>query len=359
MPDELQSPNEPKTETAATGQGQPISGPATPTEPQPGAQNTEPANPTLETASPASPAATATNNPSNPSDLTSDQQKFIHQWSFGPFSSYLYFWAMDAWKVGILFVLVEIIGNFATYFLVSLVAGFIYKALNVFGGTGTPFFILMFGTGAVATIIWMLGLIIWAMRKGRSIAWTHRKWISYDNFVEVQKKWDLAGKIFLILSLLWIGLWVATALPGLLLLSTNPASRIAQAQDAAVRSPVQEVAIASMDCSTANKGFFTNCSSLTKLQSQGFISQSALSKDSNVRVDIAMDGKSVIVYAKVSSNAVCNIGTGAEKYYVYRSETEKYQVECGSMAPMLSGSSMPGMNVGATPMPTKSGNMLY
>jgi len=123
----------------------------------------------------------ATNTDQNPGTLPSEIPDELNKWSWGGF------WLNWIW--------------------------------GVFNGTWIG---LLCFTGVGAFIMpFVLGY------KGREWAWKNRKWDSVDHFVQTQKKWDLWGNIFGILSvLISIGLVVSSIFLGSMAL-----------QEAAVSSP--------------------------------------------------------------------------------------------------------------------------
>jgi len=71
--------------------------------------------------------------------------------------------------------------------------------ISMEAGTGLIllFLVLSFIPG-VNFIVWFyLGF------KGREIAWKKRKWESYEDYVSVQKSWDIAGIIVFAIFFLW------------------------------------------------------------------------------------------------------------------------------------------------------------
>jgi len=100
-------------------------------------------------------------------ELPAEQEKFIDSAAWGP-SLGIYFAAMDAWLL----------------FLLGIIAG---------------------AAASFTVLLSSIGFTLYAIYKGRRIAWDKRKWKNFEQYKEVQEKWDTWAKwiwgIFIVLTL--------------------------------------------------------------------------------------------------------------------------------------------------------------
>jgi|GEM_PF-7091766 len=61
---------------------------------------------------------------------------------------------------------------------------------------------------ALFLVLPALLLWIWGVCFGKRVAWNTRKWKDFDQFLAVQRKWDLAAKVWLVISSLLLILLV-------------------------------------------------------------------------------------------------------------------------------------------------------
>lgn len=132
-----------------------------------------------------------------------------------------------------------------------------------------------------------------------------------------------------------IELLVVIAVLGILasvvLVAINPSERINEANDSGVKNDVSQVATAVESYYTNNSGDYTGANGITTaLVTPGYLKLAP----SGITVTVASGGASAVVYGTLSaSTATCDTGTGATKYWVYRSATGVSQTECLDTAP--------------------------
>ena len=131
--------------------------------------------------------------------LPPEQEHIIHSWSSGAFVPILYSSFMHLW-----ILLVVEIAIYLSPLLLGIGVHFLPQNIGI-GSFFSIFFLYIFGVPIAALL-----LLIYRVVYGKRLAWKARGWQNFDQFLTVQKRWDIAGRLILIIVLLPLLLIVFT-----------------------------------------------------------------------------------------------------------------------------------------------------
>lgn len=130
--------------------------------------------------------------PPTSNTLSEDQVRIIKSWSSGALIPVFYTGFMRLWPLFILELIIWLV-------LPSLIPSLILALLSAGAGglAGLLTWSILQGLVFITSII----VFFTKVAKGKRLAWKSRQWESFDQFLIVQKKWDIWGRLLIIISL--------------------------------------------------------------------------------------------------------------------------------------------------------------
>ena len=132
-------------------------------------------------------------------EIRAEQLRVLHSASSGALVQLFYSGFMRVW----IFFIVEIVIFLSAFWLPIIINYFPGSLASDAGPLLSSLFFIV-----VSYLFFSLVKVI----LGKRLAWKARNWASFGHFLSVQKRWDVAGRVVLVISSLLIGGVLATSL---------------------------------------------------------------------------------------------------------------------------------------------------